>query len=155
MSGLPAPTEQYVREWDKRDGQGVVTQRARLDVSFVDSEGRRAYVDVAVTSAYSVDPAVVSRRAKEPGTAAAEMVADKRQRYRAEDHPSVGLVPFVVQSLGRVSPEARALIRSLAPSDPAERSVVISSALQDLSVLVQTRLAEQLLSAEAGRKRGS
>lgn len=119
MTGLPAPTEQYVPAWDAHDAQGNVTQRARLDVAFVDSEGRRAFADVAVASAFSADPATVARRAKEAGTAAADMVALKRKRYTPEALPSVSLVPFVVESLGRVSPEARALIRSLALSSPS------------------------------------
>jgi len=154
-SGHPVATEQYVPQWDRLGADGEVSERARLDVAFVDSEGRRAYADVAVTSAYSADPAVVSRRAREPGTAAKDMVGRKRDRYKPEAYPAAGLVPFVVESLGRISPEARALIRSVAPHDPSVRSSVIRAALQDLSVLVQTRLAEQLLSAEAGRKRGT
>ena len=152
-SGLPASTEQYVPAWDRTNSVGLV-ERARLDVSFVDAEGRRAYADVAVTSAFSIEQSVVLRRAQEPGLAALEMVRAKRARYRPEDNVHAALVPFVVESLGRVSAEARALIRSLAPDGP-DRSVVIRSALQDLAVLVQTRLAEQLLSAEAGRKRGT
>lgn len=84
--------------------------------------------------------------------AAADMVARKRRRYKPEKNPGVGLVPFVIETLGRVSPEAQALLRAMAPSDE-RRSTVLRDARQTLAVLVQTRLAEQLLSAEAGRRR--
>ena len=42
-----------------------------------------------------------------------------------------------------------------APEDPAERSLVLRRAKQSLSVLVQERLAELLLSAEPGRRLGA
>ena len=43
---------------------------------------------------------------------------------------------------------ALALLRSMAPSDPSLRSRMIARGLQGISVRVQTRLAELLLSAE-------
>jgi len=147
-SGHPTDTEQYVAAWTDEDGT-----LAKLDISFVDAEGRRAYVDVAFASASSSVPATVARHATEPGVAAADMVARKRRRYKPEKNPGVGLVPFVVESLGRVSPEAQALLRAMAPSDAQQRSAALRDARQTLAVLVQTRLAEQLLSAEAGRRR--
>ena len=48
-------------------------------------------------------------------------------------------------------PEAEGLLRAHAPEDKAERSLVLRRAKQSLSVLVQVRMAELLLSAEPGR----
>ena len=57
-----------------------------------------------------------------------------------------------VEALGRLSPEAQGLLNSVAPEDKALRSVVLRRAKQTLSVLIQTRLAELLLSAEPSRE---
>ena len=44
------------------------------------------------------------------------------------------------------------MLNSVAPEDKALRSVVLRRAKQTLSVLIQTRLAELLLSAEPSRE---
>ena len=60
------------------------------------------------------------------------------------------MVPFVVEALGRLSPDAEGLLRALAPVDKQTRSVVLRRAKQSLSVVIQARLAD-LLSAERSR----
>jgi hypothetical protein len=152
-------TEEFVTGWDRPkdefDEHGApVIERARLDIAFVDAEGRRAYADIAVTSAATTSAENRSRRAAKDGVAAADMVRTKRSRYPAAKLPNCPLTPFVVEALGRLSPEAEGFLRSHAPEDKAERSLVLRRAKQALSVLVQERLAELLLSAEPGRLRG-
>ena len=61
------------------------------------------------------------------------------------------MVPFAVEALGRLSLEAEDLLRSLSPVDKQTRSVVLRRAKQSLSVIIQTRLADLLLSAERFR----
>ena len=85
------------------------------------------------------------------GAAAADMVRAKRAKYPPAKAPNNPLLPFVVEALGRLSPEAQGLLNALAPEDKALRSAVLRRAKQSLSVLVQTRLADLLLSAESGR----
>ena len=142
--------------WNKRkrptvefpEGQLVL---AKLDVSCV-AHGRRTHVDVAITTAATRTPGSErTARAEESGRAAAQMVRDKRERYPPDANPGEGLVPFVVEAMGRPSAEAVAFLRSLAPSDPAQRAVVLRSAWQGLSILTQTRLAELHISAERPR----
>ena len=145
-SGSPAPTEQYVSEWtpDGPDAPG-----ARLDVAFTDASGRRAFADVAVPTATSSDPELLDQRAAEDGAAARQAEARKRVRYPAHQHPSAALVPFVVEAHGRVGDDAAALLRSFVPLEC--RSEAMSDAYRTVSAIVQTRLAELLLSAEPGR----
>ena len=166
-TGHKTDTEQWVSAWnwetpvldpagqpvlDQASQQPVMlTKHARLDVAFRDSEGRRSFVDVAVVSASSESAALRARRACEDGVAAADAVRGKRSKYPAHKQPECPLVPFVIEALGRLSPEAHGLLRSVAPKDPTLRSRALRRATQTLSVLVQSRLAEQLLSAEAGR----
>ena len=123
-------------------------ERAKLDVAFFDGEGRRAYADVAVTSAATTSAENLVKRARTDGSAASDMVRTKRSKYPQAKSPSV---PFVVEALGRLSPEAHALLGAVAPADKKVRSQVLRTAKQTLSVLVQTGLAELLLSAEPGR----
>ena len=138
---------------DEVDAEGrPKVKRARLDVTYVDSEGRRAYVDVAVTSAATSSADNRRKRASTDGAAADDMVRTKRARYPAAKLPNNPMTPFVVEALGRLSPEAEGFLRAHAPADKAARSLVMRRAKQALSVLVQERLAELLLSAEAGRR---
>ena len=69
----------------------------------------------------------------------------------AAKSPATPMVPFVVEALGRPSPEAHGLLGAVAPADKKVRSQVLRTAKQTLSVLVQTGLVELLLSAEPGR----
>jgi hypothetical protein len=159
LLGQTVPTEVHVPGWDRPTGelddQGQPKiEQAVLDVAFFDSGGRRAYVDVAVTSAGTSSAASRSRRAAKDGVAAADMVRQKRARYPAAKLPNNPLIPFVVEALGRLSPEAEGFLRANAPDDKAARSLVLRRAKQSLSVLVQERLAELLLSAEPGRLLG-
>ena len=126
-------------------------EHARLDVSFIDGTGRRAYVDVAVTSAGTTRAAERAKRAATDGAAADDMVRTKRSRYPPHKNPGCSLVPFVVEALGRLSPDAEDLLRAVAPVDKQTRSVVLRRAKQSLSVVIQTRLADLLLSAERSR----
>ena len=120
-------------------------------MAFFDGEGRRAYADVAVTSAATMSAANLAKRASTDGAAAADMVRSKRSKYLAAKSPATPMVPFVVEALGRLSPEAHGLLGAVAPADKKVRSQVLRTAKQTLSVLVQTGLAELLLSAEPGR----
>ena len=78
-------------------------------------------------------------------------VCTKKSKYPQAKSPATPMVPFVVEALGRLSPEAHALLATVAPADKKVRSQVLRTAKQTLSVLVQTGLAELLLSAEPGR----
>jgi len=167
VTGRRTATEQWVSQWDDtehaRDESGrllydsatgepvVRVKHARLDVAFVDGESRRSFIDVAIVSASSSSSRLRAQRAATDGAAAADSVRGKRTKYPAEKAPELPMVPFVVEALGRVSDEAHTLLRSLAPSVNAAgagvRSRVLRQALQSVSVLVQVRLAEQLLSA--------
>ena len=79
------------------------------------------------------------------------MVRTKRSRYPPHKNPRCSMVPFVVEALGRLSPDAEDLLRALAPVDKQTRSVVLRRAKQSLSVVIQARLADLLLSAERSR----
>ncbi len=72
-----------------------------------------------------------------------EAVSDKRARYRPEQHPSAGLVPFAVGALGRLSAEAHGLVVTMATDGQDARR-----ALQRLSALTQQRLADVLRASE-------
>ncbi len=156
QTGEQADLEQFVPAWNKQlkptaefpDGQLVL---AKLDVSCM-VYGRRTHVDVAIPTAATRFPGIErTARADECGRAAAQKVRDKRERYPPDKNPGEGLVAFVVEALGRPSAEVAAFLRALAPTDPAQRAVVLRSAWQALSILIQTRLAELYISAERPR----
>jgi len=141
-TGHRTQTEQVVNAWSSEEA-GL----ARLDVVF-SHEGKTSYVDVAVVNAFTTDADELPRRAQSDGRAASLEVSSKRTRYKPSLNPSCGLVPFVVEALGRPAPETAELLRSVAPSHPGLRARELGAAWQDLSCLIQGRLAEALSSAE-------
>ena len=148
MLGVPVLPETLVPAWNYiKDGQEV---QARLDLSFP-WNGFRTYVDVAYATAATDSADRRAARAAEAGLAAQEKVGKKMQTYPPEKNPGAQLVPFVIEALGRPSDEVRAFLQALAPTNPAERAVVLSSAWQQISLITQTRLAELYLSAERTR----
>ena len=60
------------------------------------------------------------------------------------------MIPFVVEAGGRLGEAAESLLRSVAPKDPAERSVAIAAAKKSLSSLLQLGNAEAVIGAEQG-----
>ena len=122
--------------------RGGVIERAKLDVCFDDSQGRRVYAYVAITDAATDDVHKLRSRAARDGAAAMDKEDRKRLRY-----PGPDLTPFVVEAFGRIGYGADALLRSIAPPDPTERSRELGAARQSLSALVQMGNAELVLSA--------
>jgi hypothetical protein len=147
LTGQAGATEQFVPKWDRVirvDGADNI-ERARLDVVFTNHHGQRVYLDVVVPTAGTTNPEMARARAKKDGAAAARAADGKRVRY-----PGPDLVPFAVEALGRPGRDAAAILRSLAPADPEQRSVVLGSAWQGLSVALQVENAELLLAAVGG-----
>ena len=67
----------------------------------------------------------------------------KRSKY----HLATGLVPFILETAGRIGPAARAMVRRLAPTEPAARSAAISSLWQSISVILQKHNGRLILDA--------
>ena len=137
------------------DGSPVLEpdwERARLDVSFMDADGRLTHVDVTFASAGTVQADELRLRGDlaKPGRAAAQRAGDKRRRYKPADNPTEPLVVFAVESRGRLGEEALLFLRAMAPSD-ATRGAELSRAYRGLSVLTQRRRAHLLRAAEGGR----
>ena len=155
LTGQTAVTEQFVPRWDRvvRVNGTDTIERARLDVVFTNHHGQRVYLDVVVPTAGTTNPETARSRAARDGAAAARAGDGKRVRY-----PGPDLVPFAVEALGRPGKDAIALLRSLAPADPEQRSAVLGATWQALSVALQMENAELLLAAAGGgggvRRRG-
>ena len=140
MIGREALTEQFVPQWDRyRDG---ILERARLDVVYDNVQGRRVHVDVAIVEASTANLHDQRQRAAKDGVAASSHEDTKRRRY-----PGPSLVPFVMESMGRLGEGTDAMLRALVPSDHPERAKVLCAARQSLSVLLQMGNAELILSS--------
>ena len=136
VTGRATLTEQFVPRWARQNDQGQLV-RARLDVAFADSQGRRVYLDVAVSDPATPNVHELRHRANRNGAAAMREEDAKRQCY-----PGPDLTPFVVESLGRMGPSADAFLRAVVPKDMENRALVLGQARQSLSVLLQTGTAE-------------
>jgi hypothetical protein len=147
---LPPLVEQEVEAWYDENVADEDKRRAVLDVMLWDHKGQKTYVDVMVTSADTATQGKLASRASQDGHAAAAGVQRKHGRYPASKNPGASLVPFVVEARGRLSPEVSAFLKAMVPESYPDRSLVLRKARRDLSVLVQSRLADLLLSAEAG-----
>ena len=94
---------------------------------------------------------LLAERAREDGRAALRKVQEKLQTYPGHKNPGESLVPFVFEALGRPSDDAVAFLRALAPTEPRARALVLRRAWREISMIIQTRLAELYLSAELPR----
>ena len=173
--GTSVQREQHIPAWDRQvlDGNGApafevrrderghivagddglpirdpVMDRAIMDLCFNDREGRRTHADVTIGAVTTANLERRQVRNQTDGSKAAELASRKRARYNPAANPHEGFVPFAIESRGRLGDDALALMRSMAPTDPRDRSRLIARGLQGISVRVQTRLAELLLSAE-------
>eukprot|EP00969_Alexandrium_andersonii_P205078 9061672-Alexandrium_andersonii.AAC.1 len=99
--------------------------------------GRRVLIDVAVAHAVSGSAGRWARAAQEDGAMAYAEEGSKRSKYKN----AAGLVPFVLETGGRVGPAARALARRAAPTGAEERTQALGSLWQTLSVMLQKRNA--------------
>ena len=62
--------------------------------------------------------------------------------------PHAELTPFVVEARGRLGTEVLSFLKQHAPAEESLRSVVLATALREISIVTQTGLARLLLSAE-------
>ena len=145
-TGLITIREQRVSAWDRVNPRTGRLEEARLDVATRDAiTGRPIYIDTTVTCAHSGNEPRLVARANKDGLAASNAVDDKRERY-----PAWGgeLVPMAFEAGGRPAEETAAFVRSWGHGlEPTERSLLLRSAWQQLSVALQIGSAEMVLSA--------
>ena len=126
----PKPQLEQVIPELARPVNGQVGQ-ARLDVVMRDGASR-LLIDVVVVSAYAGGHSFRNACARRDGHAARRAAVAKRERY-----PSVDLVPFALETGGRLGTEARALLLKMArAADDEARELqllyrAVSSVLQD------------------------
>ena len=65
-----------------------------------------------------------------------------------EKNPHTELTPFVVEARGRLGSEVLSFLKQHAPAEESLRSVVLATALREISIVTQRGLAALLLSAE-------
>lgn len=111
--------------------------QARMDVVLHDG-AKRMLVDVTVVSPYAGDATFVNACSRRDGHAARRAAIAKRAKY-----DSVDLVPFAVETGGRLGADARALLHVFAArsDDPARE---LSYLLRATSSLLQDGVARQL-----------
>ena len=126
----PRPRLEQIIPELARPVQGQMGQ-ARLDVVLHDGVAR-SLVDVVVVSPYSTNAAFMGACARRDGHASRRAAIAKRTRY-----PTPDLVPFALETGGRIGTDARALLvrMSEAAEEPAKELQylyrAISSVLQD------------------------
>ena len=145
--------EQVVPQWRRHrrvvvDGAATTrVESAVLDVVWSCRGAARA-VDVVVVSPDSADEREERARAEKPGLAAEGAAREKRRRY--PPGPSTPLlIPFAIETGGRVGSAARQLILDHLDRSEGEAGASADAVAfwQELSAVLQTGVAEQLLSA--------
>ena len=73
---------------------------------------------------------------------------ERREKQKHQRYPGAGLYPFVLDVQGRWGKEARALMMATVGNLPQdERTEAVKRCRRMVSVALQTRVAEQLLTA--------
>ena len=138
--------EQRVPTWDRdridnRTGQPYV-ERAVLDIEYLDDDGRR-WLDVSIRHSAAGSDADIRRAAKRGGEASRRGEREKHARYEGDR-----LVPFVLETHGRIGAEARYWLNSqISRLPPDQQAAELQRAYKCLSSTLQTQLARQLRSA--------
>ena len=111
-------------------------REARLDVAVTIPGAPTNYLDVAVVEAYSANAGIELQRERKP-MAAETMEAKKRNKYGASDR----LVPFVVESHGRLGPAAERWLKKVYKGLPdAKRDL-----LMEISAHIQAHTASMVV----------
>ena len=110
---------------------------ARLDVVIHDGASR-SLVDVTVVSAYAGDRSFRTACARRDGHACRRAAIAKRLRY-----PCADLVPFAVETGGRIGTDARALLSRMADAAD-DRHTEIQYLYRAVSSILQDGVAKQL-----------
>ena len=113
-------------------------REARLDVAVTVSGGPTIFLDVAIVEAYNDNIGIEMQRDKK-ATAAETMEGKKRNKYNADER----LVPFIVESHGRVGPAATRWLRKVYQGAPDLRRDLLA----EISAFVQSHTAAMILAS--------
>lgn len=133
----PRPRLEQIIPELARPVRGQIGQ-ARLDVIAHDG-ANRLLIDVVVSSPYAGGPEFRAACARRDGHACRRAAIAKRQRYPTED-----LVPFAVETGGRLGTDARALLARMAQA-AEEPDREIQYLQRAVSSILQDGVARQLL----------
>ena len=139
--GFLSHREQHIPELDDIDEEGQPRQ-AVMDVTTTIND-RQYLVDISVTDAASNCPTRTASRSRSDATAAKERETQKRTRYQHDNR----LIPFVLETGGRWGPTAEEWIKNIAPTDPQERSTLLSQLRYELATSLQRSNADAILTA--------
>ena len=139
--GYFSQREQRVPELDDTDDQGNA-RHAILDI-YTTINDRQYLIDISVTDAVSDCPVRTNSRSSTNATAAMEREQQKRTRYQNDPR----LMPFVFEVGGRWGPTAEAWIKSVAPTDPTERTHDLTHLRYELSTSLQRSNADMIITA--------
>lgn len=133
--------EQRVPTWDRLSDQGVL-ERAILDVQYQDDDGTR-WVDGSIRHPAAGTVAHVRLAARRDGEASRRGERDKHTRY-----PGDRLVPFVLETGGRVGAEGRHWLHSLTRQLPKDQQTTeLTRAYKAVSCALHSEVARQLRSS--------
>ena len=145
-AAAPPLYEQRVPSWDRlsrsRQPGADAVERAVLDLEYQADDGR-LWLDVSIRHSAAGSTTEVAAAARRDGEAARRGEREKHTRY-----PGDRLVPFVVESGGRLGGEARQWLRTHVAQLPADtQQQELARAYKAVSCAVQGQLARQLRKA--------
>jgi hypothetical protein len=140
-------TEQRVPAWDRpaRRRQGAAEdgmERAILDLEYQEADGR-TWIDVSIRHPMAGTDGEVRAAARRDGEASRRGERQKHARY-----PGERLVPFVLETSGRMGAEARHWLKAQVRELPEDlQSKELGRAYKVLSCALQSQVARQLRQA--------
>lgn len=134
--------EQRVPTWDRvnrRSRLANTVEHAVLDIEFTDSNGR-CWIDASVRHPAAGDPSAVRAASRKDGVA-----SRRAERAKHVCYPGQQLIPFVVETAGRIGAEARFWLLSQVRALPLDmQSAELARAYRAISCAVQADVAKQL-----------
>ena len=116
------------------------TEHARMDLVF-NLNGSVTCTDVSIVALFSCNPSLVSTASTKPGLKAKRAEKNKFDRY-----PHINLVPFILETTGRLGPHARKFISYLM-RDADSPPIAVRDTWSTIQSVLHSAISKQQLAA--------
>ena len=139
-TGVKVHIEQAIPGTPREPRPGAHPERARMDIVF-QLHGQTYYIDTAVVTPFSANAGLIAAASSRPG-----YMAKREEKNKFDRYPSINLVPFILETTGRLGYHAQMFIKFLF-SDPDHPPTAIRDAWAAILTTLHGCISKQQLQA--------
>ena len=103
--------------------------------------GSVTYLDVSIVAPFSCSPSLVSAASTKPG-----LMAKRAEKNKFDRYPHINLVPIILETTGRPSPDARKFINFLL-RDADNPPIAVRDTWSTIQSVLHSAISKQQLTA--------